>query len=239
MNCRRIEELIPLYVGGDVDRRLSVEVQSHLKTCGGCAELAAEYLASRNWLSGAAPEFDEALLADVKRGIISELENAKPQAGLFELMSETIARTLLRPAVAAGLLLVVFGALTLWLYAEKQGPKPPTQAEVTEDKGVLERVAPDSDGDATPRAKEQPRRAGVNHRPRAVGVSSNRRQRSIGVTAEQAITQIAEAKNEAQSPSALALDSDGMLRIEIQTVDPNIRIIWFAPKEIDYQQTNP
>jgi len=231
MNCRRIEELIPLYVGGDVDRRLSGEVQSHLKTCDGCAELAAEYEASRDWLSGAPPEFDEDLLADVKRGVIRELENAKPQAGLFELMSETIARTLLRPAVAAGLLLVVFGALTFWLYAEKQNSKPPTEAVVTEDKGAVERVALDPHGDATPGAKEQPKRTGVNHH--------HRRQRSIGVTAEQAITEIAEATNEAQSPSAVAVDSNGMLRIEIQTVDPNIRIIWFAPKEIDDQQTNP
>jgi anti-sigma factor RsiW len=237
MNCRRIEELIPLYVSGDVDRRLSGEVQSHLKTCGGCAELAAQYEASRNWLSGAPPEFDEARLADVKRGIMREIENAKPQAGLFELMSEPIARTLLRPAVAAGLLLVVFGALTFWLYAERQGSKPPTQAVVTEDKDASEQVARDSHRDATPSAKKQPQHTGMNHHTRAAGVSSNRRPRSIGVTEEQVITQIAEAKNEAQSPSAV--DSDGMLRIEIQTVDPNIRIIWFAPREIGNQHTNP
>lgn len=235
MNCRRIEELIPLYVGGDVDRRLSGEVQSHLKTCDGCAELAAQYEASRNWLSGAPPEFDESLLADVKRGVIRELGNAKPQAGLFELMSETIARTLLRPAVAAGLLLVVLGALTLWLYAERQGSKPPTQAVVPEDEVAPDRVA----RDPYVNAKEQPRRAAVNHHRRAFDASSNRRQRSIGVTAQQATTKTAEATNEAQSPAALAVDSGGMLRIEIQTVDPNIRIIWFAPRGIDNQRTNP
>lgn len=235
MNCRRIEELIPLYVGGDVDRRLSGEVQSHLKTCDGCAELAAEYEASRNWLSGAPPEFDESLLADVKRGVIRELGNAKPQAGLFELMSETIAQTLLRPAVAAGLLLVVFGALTFWLYVARQGSKSPNQAVVPENKVAPERVARDPHVNA----KELPRRAAVNHHRRAFDASSNRRQRSIGVTAQQAIIRIAEATNEAQSPAALAVDSGGMLRIEIQTVDPNIRIIWFAPREIDNQQTNP
>ena len=239
MNCRRIEELIPLYVGGDVDRRLSGEVQSHLKTCDGCAELAAQYEASRNWLSGAPPEFDEALLADVKRGVMRELESAKPQAGLFEVMSEAIARTLLRPAVAAVLLLIAFCALTFWLYVEKHGSTPPTQAVAPEDRVAPERVARDSDGDASPGAEQQQQRTRVNHHPRAIDVSGNRRRGSMGVTAEQAITQITEATNEAQSPSAVAVDSDGMLRIEIQTVDPNIRIIWFAPKEIDNQQTNP
>jgi hypothetical protein len=34
-------------------------------------------------------------------------------------------------------------------------------------------------------------------------------------------------------------DSPEMLRIEIQTADPNIRIIWFTPKVADSPQTNP
>src|SRR5262245_56654081 len=36
-----------------------------------------------------------------------------------------------------------------------------------------------------------------------------------------------------------AFDSKRMLRIEIQTSDPNIRIIWFAPKENDFHQSKP
>jgi hypothetical protein len=30
-----------------------------------------------------------------------------------------------------------------------------------------------------------------------------------------------------------------MLRIELQTADPNIRIIWLAPKETDTQELEP
>ena len=130
MNCKRVEELIPLYVGGDIDRRVTAEVQSHLKTCGGCAELAAEYEASRNWLSGASPELDEAMLTDVKRGVMRELRTASSRPGWFELMSAALARALSRPAVAAALLLVVFGALTLWLYLAK--PAPPVQIQLTD-----------------------------------------------------------------------------------------------------------
>jgi hypothetical protein len=33
-------------------------------------------------------------------------------------------------------------------------------------------------------------------------------------------------------------DSPEMLRIEIQTSDPNIRIIWFAPKEVESPKSN-
>ena len=46
-------------------------------------------------------------------------------------------------------------------------------------------------------------------------------------------------------PAASKLDgsdaskSADMLRIEIQTADPNIRIIWFAPKPSDADAPNP
>jgi hypothetical protein len=33
-------------------------------------------------------------------------------------------------------------------------------------------------------------------------------------------------------------DMPEMLRIEIQTSDPNIRIIWFAPKEVEGPKTD-
>jgi hypothetical protein len=33
-------------------------------------------------------------------------------------------------------------------------------------------------------------------------------------------------------------ESPEMLRIEIQTSDPNIRIIWFAPKEVESPKSN-
>jgi hypothetical protein len=35
------------------------------------------------------------------------------------------------------------------------------------------------------------------------------------------------------------VDSRPMLRIEFQTSDPNIRIIWFAPSQTDSHQTKP
>ena len=240
MNCRRVEELIPLYVGGDIDRRLTGEVQTHLEKCSGCAELAAEFEASSNWLAGATPELDEAMLTDMKRGVMKELQTVKSRLGWFELMSETIAGTLLRPAVAAALLLILFGALTFWVFVGRKASTLPTEAKGTLDQLVApKQFASASGADDSPRVKPKERRTGNGHHPRAIRFSNSQPSKPRDAGSEPATTQVANSSHEAQSPSLLPVDPGRMLRIEIQTGDPSIRIIWFAPEEVDSQQTNP
>lgn len=240
MNCRRVEELIPLYAGGDIDRRLTGEMQTHLEKCSGCAELAAEFEASSNWLAGATIELDEAVLADMKRGVMRELQTLKPRPGWFELMSGTIAGTLLRPAVAAALMLIVFGALTFWVFIGRKASTPPTEAKGTADKQVApEQFAIEPGDDDSPRLTTKERRIGYEHHPRAVRFSNSQRRKLRAAGSRQVTTQAANSSHEAQSPSLRPVDSGRMLRIEIQTGDPSIRIIWFAPEEVDSQQTNP
>jgi len=43
----------------------------------------------------------------------------------------------------------------------------------------------------------------------------------------------------AQKIADVPTETEEMTRIEIQTGDPNIRIIWFSPKESDSQLSNP
>ena len=232
MNCRRVEELLPLYAGGDIDSRLTGQVQTHLGNCGGCAELAADFEASSKWLAGATPELDQAMLADMKRGVMLELQTAKPRSGWFEILSGTVAGTLLRPAVAASLLLLLFGALTLWVFVGKKASTP------TEAKGRPDQVvSPDQVAtapDDAPRVTPKERSPGQDRHP---GVVPRRRSGTLG--RRQVITQVANSPHEAEPPSLRPVDSGRMLRIEIQTGDPSIRIIWFAPEEVDSQQTNP
>ncbi|MEK6302688.1 MAG: zf-HC2 domain-containing protein [Acidobacteriota bacterium] len=235
MNCKRVEALMPLYAGGDIDGQTIGEVRTHVNTCGQCAALAAEYEASRNWLSGATPDLDEALLFDLKRGVMRELQTASSRPGLFEQMKEAFARTAVRPAVAAALLLVVFGALTFWFYLAKPGS--PLPIRLTE--GAPEQAPRAPSGNESPRAIEPPRSStGDRHRRRPALAKSHREKRN-GAGGGQVSTQVANAMPEPQPPSAVAFESAGVLRIDIQTSDPNIRIIWFAPRQIDSQQTNP
>jgi len=233
MNCKRVEALMPLYAGGDIDGRTIGEVLSHVNTCGQCAALAAEYEASRNWLSGATPDLDEALLADMKRGVMRELQTARSRPGWFEVMSAALARVLSRPALAVALLLVAFGAVTVWFYLAK--PASPVQINVTKD--ASDKAPQPPSEDESP-ALIKPHGSSTNDRRRIAVANPHQGKRSAGGN-RQASTQNADALPEAQPQSAVALGSGEMLRIEIQTGDPNIRIIWFAPKESDTQQANP
>jgi hypothetical protein len=232
MNCRRVEELLPLYAGGDIDSRLTGQVRTHLENCGGCAELAADFEASSKWLAGATPELDEAMLADMKRGVMRELQTVKPRPGWFEILSGTVAGTLLRPAVAAALLLLLFGALTLWVFVGRKASTP-IEARGHPDEVVKPEqtaVAPDDSPGVTPKERSP----GENRHPRV-----NPRRRSGTQGRRQVLTQVANSPHKVESPSLRPVDSGRMLRIEIQTGDPSIRIIWFAPEEVDSQQTNP
>lgn len=240
MNCRRVEELIPLYAGGDIDRRVTGEVQRHLEKCSACAELAAEFEASGNWLAGATPELDEAVLANMKRGVMKELQTVKSRPGWFELMRETIAGTLLRPAVAAALLLILFGALTFLVFVGRKAYTLPTEAKGPPDQLVApEQLATEQDDGNSPSVKPKERRTGNDHHPRAIRLSNSQPPKPRDAGSEPVTTQVANSSHEAQSPSLLPVDPGRMLRIEIQTGDPSIRIIWFAPEEVDSQQTNP
>lgn len=240
MNCRRIEELIPLYAGGDLDRKLTGEVQTHVAKCSGCLELAAEFEASSNWLAGATFELDEAVLADMKRGVMRELQTVKTRPRWFGMMRWTIAGTLLRPAVAAALLLILFGALTLWVFVGKKVSTLPTEAKRPPDQHVApEQLAIAPGDDDSLKVKPKERRTGYDHRLRVVRYVKTQRRKPSAVGNRQVTTQAANSSHDAQSPSLLPADSDRMLRIEIQTGDPSIRIIWFAPEEVDSQQTKP
>lgn len=236
MNCKRVEALMPLYAGGDTDGRTAGKVQAHLTTCERCAALAAEYEASRNWMSGATPELDEALLLDMKRGVMREIQTASSRASLFEVIKRALAQAVLRPAVALALLLIVAGGLALWIYVEKRGSTRPIEAVVPE----VAAPAPVQDANssvvvAAPNiAKKAPR---ASHNPRSARLAGAQRPASKGVSNEPRDIRVPDV-HEQERPQTVAVESE-MLRIEMQTADPSIRIIWFAPRETETQQIIP
>ncbi|MBL8188938.1 MAG: zf-HC2 domain-containing protein, partial [Acidobacteria bacterium] len=64
MKCEQIEELIPLYVGGDLEPSEADDLRHHLTDCAQCRRLHEAFQASQTWLTTfAVPEFDEASLA--------------------------------------------------------------------------------------------------------------------------------------------------------------------------------
>jgi predicted anti-sigma-YlaC factor YlaD len=50
MNCKDVQELLPLYVGGDLKEKRARPVTEHVQSCADCAGSADEYRESRQLL---------------------------------------------------------------------------------------------------------------------------------------------------------------------------------------------
>ena len=246
MNCRRVEKLIPLYVEGDLAPGIADRLTSHLDWCGRCNWLADEYKESQGWLrTSEPPEFDEAFLDNLKAGVLSRIEETSSRPSLLASLIQQWGRRQVLALSAA--LLIVFGALVFYIYQVRMRANP----------AVLEAVEPPPN-DETIRPIE-PRLATDAKTATVVGLSKPRSSKSHATTKSRGenptiaaqtfeppfVSQTHRLKDAATASAEPALllpssgdDSPEMLRIEIQTSDPNIRIIWFAPKEVESPKSN-
>jgi anti-sigma factor RsiW len=245
MKCRRVERMIPLYVEGDLQSRLSEGIASHLEWCGRCNWLADEYRESQNWLrSSEPPVLDDKFLGSFKAGVLRQIEvTASKPSRLSNLIHQWSRRQVFALSAA---MLIVFGVVVLYVYQARISAKRPvveaanTPAD-TSPPSAAPRQAPDTET-ATAAGLAAPHQ--TKHR------SNIRLQSGTQMISKQTFTppfgsQINPLEDSTgasvKSPDILTAgenDPPDMLRIEIQTSDPNIRIIWFAPKEVDSPKTN-
>src|SRR5690349_16318803 len=118
MNCRRIEELIPLYVEGDLDQPSAAQVRTHLQACAACQARVAEYEASQAWLrADDLPDFDEAFVDSVRLGVMNELAAHKDAPPFVDRLKMWL--TPRRLSVAGVASIVIFIALALLIYSSR------------------------------------------------------------------------------------------------------------------------
>jgi putative zinc finger protein len=243
MNCRRCEHLMPLYVEGDLKSGLADQVSEHLDWCGKCNWLFDEYKESQSWLrSPSAPEFGDAELSALKAGILKRVAETTTRPSLFaNLMQHWDRRQVFALSTAA---LIIAGVVLLYVFQTRvkivvpipqqgesrpnEGPKQPGESALADD---------------TERASGP----GVNKRHRQPKRRYIKAGRSEPALARRVVEPNgSEARSAAETTRVPTVDSSArfagapaVLRIEIQTSDPNIRIIWFAPKETDSHQAKP
>lgn len=234
MNCRRVEKMIPLFVESDLASKASNTIASHLEWCGRCNWLADEYKESQSWLrSSEPPVFDDAFLTDLKRDVLKGVSNTRPSflGSSFAAWTQQWNR---RQVLALGAaLMIIFGVLVLYVY----------RTRVNDGRAVRELAGQTQNED-----KNNPSlpdlRTGTKQAPGASSTVRHRPHVRTTVsrpTVEPALLSGTNKSSEPESPRKedkevipdATFDSREMLRIEIQTSDPNIRIIWFAPKETD------
>src|SRR5262245_25040094 len=241
MLCTHAEKLIPLFAGDDLPAREVDALRRHLESCANCRRLAAEFEESRDWLRGfAAPQFDDVVLNDMRDSVLRDIGRIENRARWLQWI---IPGWNLRFAFATSLALLLIGALLGLVINRRQSPHDPKtdRAETRKGSSDQAKLPPGKNPDGQAKNDEQTasrktdrrkfRREPINRRP------SESPQTEGQMVEPDLITQSMGAVGPTTDPSAAPdpanTDPDAnrdALRIEIQTADPNIRIIWFAPK---------
>ncbi len=249
MNCKNIQLLLPLYVGGDIEENQSDRVAGHLRSCGSCSLSADEYREAIEMMQQFTPPlFSEAVYSGIRRRVLLEIEhNSVPvKTSLFERF--------LRPRYAsaiAALLLLVVGISAIYFNATRSddashiatGPAANKIAPAEQPNPALINVPKSTRDDVAPEDPVRDHLATISQKvkfsnPAKMRVFRSQLSRSPVADADR--TEIAAVKTHAlanvdaspspQTTAALASieKPEKTLRMEIQTKDPNIRIIWFA-----------
>ncbi|MBA3713440.1 MAG: zf-HC2 domain-containing protein [Pyrinomonadaceae bacterium] len=265
MNCRNIEQLLPLYVEGDLGADENSSVNVHLHSCAACRGISEEYRRSQDLLRlHTPPEFDAAFYAGIRRAVLGEISDAEVARPVFASFLPNLFRAPLTYA-ASGALLLIVGALAFGIYYSSTTVDRPVSGSTaasnvsTEETGASPKT--DQPPDAPAPVIIPQRKSPESHATKyAKAAHSSPPQRPCEVLTEQATPQVTAPHIEAADVSvanvmtALTEASDvsdpdsasaevanagltesapEMLRIELQTSDPNIRIIWLSPKKTD------
>lgn len=212
MSCKRIQKLVPLYVEGDLPWRKLERVRQHLTGCLPCRALHEGFRASQRWLHAApAPEVGGAELDQLRRVVWRRIAAETPRSALWVRVQRAWASMRVfaaQPAAAAAaIFVVVLGSVALSRVGGFGAtPRENGALSATADDHFL---APADDGALDETSDE---------------VAPDR------ILAQASLDEIdgAETGRETTEETSAA---DNELRIEIQTRDPNVRIIWFSPQQ--------
>ncbi|HKO35093.1 MAG TPA: zf-HC2 domain-containing protein [Pyrinomonadaceae bacterium] len=223
MNCKQLDELLPLYAGRDLDEKRARRVSEHLENCSACARVAGEYREAVELAQHFAPPiFSDNMYASVRRQVMQQLED-EPTAPLASLFGSWF-----RPRIvwaAASALIIAFGFFALYLVVNRtpdfqpvaDKPAEVSHPEQTPDSIAIPGTRP---WGAEKRKPAEDKRKGFVNRP-LKAVDSSLRTASIS-------PKLREPEAATSLPAVDAAPGKSPLRVEIQTKDPNIRIIWFS-----------
>ncbi len=235
MNCSQIEKFLPLFISTDLEPNQSAIVAAHLANCAACQIEAERLSVSQNWLQNlAAPEFSETQFAQMRANVFAQIETA----GAQKIVRPWFGWQLKFGMAAVALLVVIVTALItirqsssqIVSVAQREFPNPSNPvatASGTMPRAVASRL--------TTRTKKFVKRIGARtaSTPLITETIAPSKESQIDNTALAGKLPALQVPNEQPQN-----DAPEMLRIEIQTADPNIKIIWLTPKDILAMQTN-
>jgi hypothetical protein len=239
MKCKDVQELLPLYVGRDLEQRRAKLVTAHVQSCVECAGSADEYRETRQLLQQfAPPPFSETVYAGIRQRVLRDIEREATAPGFSRLL-ESLFRPRLRWAVATALLLAV-SVFAVYFIANRANERrdgkqladshrtvttPPStsikDSEEVPPAGTLKDRGPVQGLAGTHQSQRRKRTGAARDRTRPATVNN--------ADTESMTAEAAQERNEPDViPARDSAITGKTLRVEMQTKDPNIRIIWFA-----------
>jgi|GEM_PF-2034497 hypothetical protein len=236
MNCPHIEELLPLYISGDVEPTRTNLIATHLQSCAACAESLREYAGAHQLLADFdPPTFDESLYNGIRSDVLREIRrdsvSREPLSWLGQLFQPRAAWVF-----ATALLLAVLLASVYILVNRSGHPLPAQQAGFypgNDPRGKEPGVQPQgTNGTYSPPRKKTGVAVNQQFRPRRrIVISPAHSEIAVKTTLSpaQPVIDLADKTGGSSSPDASPdAGPEKTLRLDMQTSDPNIRIIWFS-----------
>ncbi|MBL8186679.1 MAG: hypothetical protein JNK38_01655, partial [Acidobacteria bacterium] len=206
------------------------DLRHHLTDCAQCRRLHEAFQASQTWLTTfAVPEFDEASLATLRASVLSEIERQEKRGSwLDRLLPKWNPRLVLAVSTAA---LVVVTSLSVTVYRIQIASLKLGDGRVSVVTGGYPlQITPGNQQASTPTVKERRVR---RSKPSESALLPEEALNNGGLSFPLEPPVIVPEQTESETtPPAEPEDKEPkeMLRIELQTADPNIRIIWLTPK---------
>lgn len=252
--CARAARRLPLFVTSDLTRRQGRFVAAHIKTCESCRQLVAEFQASRSWLQqGAQVEFADEFYEGIRSAVLSQIAAQRPRARQLPPAFFFVPQLNRSLAFAASVaLLCLFAALAHQLAVRRKAKQPGVQAihsqqHPTPAASLLPKTSPD--GGSLAGQNPQPKLRDPIPPQRRANQFTHNGSRTTSLRSTAPRSQPSSLKDRTASPSlvlqkqpdaapvAHTAAMEEVSRIEMQTADPNIRIIWLTPKADDSSPT--
>jgi len=223
LNCKRATKMMPLHIGGDLPGDLDREIAKHLKICEECSRLGREFRESKSLLAEACalPQFGAQFYDEIRNAVLDKITrggvSSQPQFGRRWIYAGAFALMLMASAFV----------FVRWHVAREVRPDSASITRTTDN------IASDQEPNSPlpihskdlPSKFQRTSRRATWSRPDSKQIESARNLDAPAIPPR-------------VWPTARASASE-VSRIEIQTANPNIRIIWLvAENNRGAQETN-
>ena len=234
MNCKRVDQLLPLYVGRDLEAELSRSVLDHLQSCRACTRVADEYVGANRLLQGyESPFFSDEVYTGIRNRVVDEIERrslAPAWPGVVQQFLGQLAQPRLKWITTALLLVTLFSAL---YFITKRSNELPSHPQIAAGARTVNPNAAAGREENRPSPNAMSSALSPTRKKVVEGRRSLRTRQNVVLAATK--TRVSPDQRLVQSniSGSLPLLSRPSVRVEMQTRDPNIRIIWLPTQRVE------